>query len=299
MPAWPLPPGAPSIYRSTPGGISAPALADLQASYNGVTFGAGTPIGVVKLHGLGGLPTVSAHDLALPRDSGEIVGVDAMGGRDPGADLIVTDGVWAQMVALGGALAAGGVVETPLWFKLPGLPTLCSMVRPRTRADEWDSDVAAAGMWTPSIGFHATDPRLYAQAQIALSPAGGPSLTMTVTNAGNCETRPILILSGPLPAASIQFGFGTPPTVIAMASGTGIASGDQLVIDCSTPHTVRYWTGGVIGGTAADAYNMLDQSATSWPTLPPGTDTLTFDNGSVYDSAAEQLQVWWASAYML
>ena len=296
MPAWPLPPGAPAIYNSTPGGLSAPTLAAWQASYGGVTFGPGTPIGVLKYHGLGGLPTVGSHDQPLPRDTGEIVGVDAMGGRDPGADLVITADIFAQMVALGSALQAGGVLEQPFWFALPGLEVLCSMCRPRTEPSEWDSNVASAGMWAPSIGFHATDPRLYAQAQEASSPAG-VSPTMTVTNAGNCETRPVLLLNGPLTAPSVEFGSATPPIVIALAAGSGIAAGDSVVVDCSTPHTVRYWTGG-LGGTAADAYNMIDQSATSWPTLAPGDTTLTLHCGS-FAAAAGQLEAWWASAYML
>jgi hypothetical protein len=299
MPAWPLPPGKPAIYRSTPGGQSAPTLEDWQASYNGVTFGAGTAVGVLKFHGLGGLPVVGSHDVALPRDTGEIVGVDAIAGRDPGADLIVTAGIFAQMVALGGALGAGGVLEQPLWFQLPGLPCLCSMVRPRTRVDEWDANVASAGMWTPTLTFHATDPRLYAQACTAYSPeASTGSVALTVTNAGNCETRPVLILNGPLSAPSVEFGSATPPIVIALATGTSIAGGDTVVIDCSTPHTVTYWTGGVSGGSPADAYNMIDQAATSWPTLQPGDTPLTLTSGgSSLDP--DVFGVWWADAYML
>ncbi|MGD0386823.1 MAG: hypothetical protein ABSB73_11905 [Solirubrobacteraceae bacterium] len=299
MPAWPLPPGKPAIYLSTPGGQSAPVLDDWQASYNGVTFGAGTPIGVLKFHGLGGLPTVGAHDVALPRDTGELVGVDAMGGRDPGADLVITANIFAQMVALGGALNAGGGLEQPLWFALPGLPTLCSMARPRTRADEWDSNVAAAGMWTPTVTWHATDPRLYDQASTAYTAASSSSsVGLTVTNAGNCETRPVLILNGPLAAPSIQFGSATPPIVISFAPGTSIAGGDTVVIDCSTPHTVTYWTGGLPGGSAADAYNMLDQAATSWPTLAPGATTLTC-TASQATIDPDCFGVWWADAYML
>jgi hypothetical protein len=299
MPAWPLPPGKPAIYPSTPGGITAPDLDDWQASYNGVAFGAGTPIGVLTFHGLGGLPTVSSHDQPFPRDTGEMIGVDALGGRDPGADLVVTANIFAQMVALGGALQAGGAFERPLWFQLPGLPTLCSMVRARTRADEWDANVASAGMWTPTLTFHATDPRLYAQAQAAYCVAATLPAThpLTITNAGNCETRPVLVLNGPLSEPAIQFGSGSPPTVIAFAAGTSVASGDAVVIDCSTPHTVTYWTGG-IGAAGADAYNMLDQSATSWPTLLPGNNTLSFTAAQdTIDPSA--FVVWWADAYML
>jgi hypothetical protein len=239
----------------------------------------------------------------LPRDTGELVGVDAMGGRDPGADLVVTANIFAQMVALGGALMAGGAVETPLWFQLPGLPTLCSMVRPRTRADEWDANVAAAGMWTPTIGFHATDPRLYDQASAAYTPASSTNTeVLAPVNAGNTEVRPVLILNGPLAAPSIMFGDATPPIVIAFAAGTSIAAGDTVVIDCSTPRTVNYWTGGLDAASypfnSADAYNMIDQSATSWPTLAPGETLLTCSTaGSSLDPA--QFGVWWADAYML
>jgi hypothetical protein len=189
------------------------------------------------------------------------------------------------------------VFERPLWFALPGLPTLCSMVRPRTRADEWDSSVASAGMWTPTLTFHASDPRLYAQAQAESSPAGPGSVQMTVTNAGNCETRPVLVFNGPLAAPRVQFGSATPPILIAFAAGTVISAGDTVVVDCSTPHTVTYWTGG-IGAAGADAYNMLDQSATSWPTLAPGANLLTFGCGSSAAGAA-QLQAWWSDAFML
>jgi hypothetical protein len=300
VPAWPLPPGKPSIYASMPGGVTAPALASWQASYNGVLMGAGTPIGVLKFHGLGGLPTVGSHDVPWPRDTGESPGVDAMAGRDPGADLVITANIYAQMVALGGALAAGGALENPFWFQLPGLPALCSMCRPRTRADEWDANVASAGMWTPTLSFHATDPRLYGQAQTAYTAAASvPAAQLTIANAGNTETRPVLILNGPLSAPSIQFGAAANPILIAFAAGTNIAGGDTVVIDLSTPHTVTYWTGGVgSGGAVSDAYNVLDQATTSWPTLPPGATTLSFGASQASLDAA-QFGVWWSDAYML
>jgi hypothetical protein len=121
--------------------------------------------------------------------------------------------------------------------------------------------------------------------------------TFTVTNAGNCEVRPVLILNGPLAVPTIVFGASTPLILISFAAGTSIAGGDTVVIDCSTPHTVTYWTGGV-GGSAADAYNMLDQQYTSWPALPPGPTLLTCTAAqSTLDP--DCFGVWWPDAYML
>lgn len=300
MPGWPLPPGAPSIYPSTPAGQAAPSLEDAQASFNGILIGAGTGIGVLKFHGLGGLPAVNSHDQPFPRDAGEMVGLDVTGGRDPAVDLIITADIFNQMANLAGAWFAGGVLTQPFWFKLPGCPVMCSMCRPRTRPTDWDALTLAGGMWTPSITFHANDPRLYKEAQILSTDAATLPATpaLTVTNAGNCETRPVLVLTGPLAAPVIQFGESDPPILIQFASGTSIADGDQVVIDLSTPHTVTYWTGGIGGTPSWDAYNWLDQATTSWPTLLPGGNTLSFS--AAQDSiAAGALECWFASAYML
>lgn len=305
MPQWPLPPGEPPIYPSTPGGQTAPDIDPWQFVYNGVTFGAGTDIGLLKVRGMGALPDVGSEDLAFPRDTGQYIGVDAMGGRDPETDLILTSNIYVQMVNLGGAFFAGGVNEQPLWFQLPGLPTICSMVRPRKRVSDWDTLVSAAGMWTPTVTWHATDPRLYEQAQIADSASSDSgSVSLTVTNSGNVEMRPVMLLTGPLDAPSItntSIGSAGNYPAIVFADGTGIDDGDQVVIDFSTPHTLQYFVGGLATPSSTyNVYSWLSQGSdgTSWWNLPPGANVLTC--AASQDSlAADQFEVWWSNAYML
>lgn len=294
MPGWPLPPGQPAIYKSTPGGVTAPTLSSWQFYFNGVTFGASTSIGVTKVRGLGRLPAVNSQDQAFPRDTGEYVGLDSMGGRDPSIDLVLTSNVFTQMVTFGSAFAAGGVTPQPLWFQVPALPTLCSMVRPRNRDADWDTNLTAAAMWTPTLDFHANDPRLYAQAQtqdIWNSP--------NVTNAGNCEVRPVLVLNGPLNAPAVYnetISSSNPPGIVFQSS-VSISSGDALVVDLSTPHTAVYHSGGV-GPGGNSVFEWLDQSNTSWWTLVPGVNQMSVSVSGGSPSAG-QVELWWASAYML
>lgn len=303
MPAWPLPPSVPNIYPSTVGGLSAPTLADLQFKYNGLTFGAGQDVGVLNVSGLGGLPTVNGQDQIFPRDTGEYVGVDAMGGRDPAIDMVIKASLFTELESLGSAFFAGGLLEQPLWFQLPGLPTLCSMVRPRLRTSTWDTLFAAGKVLLPSVTFHATDPRLYTQAQIATSPSSGSrSVSFTVTNGGNCEVRPVLVLKGPLAAPTISNAAVDSGVKIAFSAGTTIGSGDAIVIDTSTPHTVRYWNGDVVSGGASSAQNVygwIDQSQTSWWNLLPGANPITCTSATGSSLAADHFEVWWPGGYIL
>ena len=300
MPQWPLPPSEPPLYPSTPGGVTAPSLSSWQFQFSSITFGAGTAIGLLNVEGLGGLPPVNSKDQAFPRDTGEYVGVDAMGGRDPVTDLIVTANIFTQMVSIGGAFRAGGYTEQPLWFQLPGLPCLCSMVRARVRPTKWDTMVSAAGMWTPTLTWHASDPRLYTQSASVATPANpdNGNAVLVVTNSGNVEVRPVLVLTGPLLAPVVSNTTIGSDVGIAIATGLTIASGDQVAIDCSTPHTAVYWTGGIAGGTATNIYNWIDQANTSWWTLVPGANNLTLTSGNT-SLAAGQLAVWSPNGYVL
>jgi len=307
MPPWPLPPSVDAIYPSRPGGLTAPTLSNWQFHYGGsggVTFGAGQPIRVTLVEGLGGLPTINSQDQAFPRDTGEYVGVDAMGGRDITIDVSVQSGIVSEMSVLGGAVFAGGVIEQPLWFQLPSLGTLCSMCRPRSRSSIWDPLVEVDRSWASVIALHATDPRLYAQgASSSSASSGSGTVALSVTNGGNVETRPVVVLTGPQTVPQITNT--TIGATVAFATGTTIATGDQVVIDFSTPHTVQYFTGGITnapwnGGTGPvySVYNWLDQSATSWWTLLPGVNALSLatTSGSL---AAGALQVWHADATIL
>lgn len=190
--------------------LEPPALEDFQFSFNGLTFGAGTPYAVLKLEGIS-LPDVRNGDVNWPRDHGQAEGLDLLGGQDMLFDLWVkTDGTSLQHAqeVLAKATAVRPSEEIPLWFKLPNLNIMCRIARPRLRKGTVDTDYAAANIWQPELLFHATDPRLYeqgAETSIALGALAGGKVTPgthSFTN-GNTEMRPILILTGKLLNPSI------------------------------------------------------------------------------------------------
>ena len=297
MASFPLPSGEPALYANTNGGFTAPTLSSWQFEYNGLTMGGSSPFMVKQAEGFGELPTVGSHDVAFPRDTGEWQGVDAMGGRDPILDLECTTNIFTEFVSLGKAVAVNPFSVLPLWFQVPTLEVLCSMCRPRKRTTPWDFPVAAAEWWRPTLTFHANDPRFYGAGQVASCSSGSGSVSLTVDNAGNCEMRPVIVLTGPLTAPAVQNTSvpGTPS--IVFQSGTSIASGDQVVIDLDPSHLVTYYVGGISSPSSrVPVYNWLDFSSTRWWNLPSGSNDLTCSaTGSIASGA---FQVWFSSAYL-
>lgn len=186
-----------------PPSIAPPDLEDWQFFYRGLTFGAGTPFGVLKVEGLD-LATIRSGDVSWPRDHGQSSGLDLYEGRDVIFDLwMKTDGESLQAAQL--ELAAATTVlpseEVPLWFQLPNLPVLCILCRPRKKPIPIDSDYAAAQVAKPELSLHAADPRIYtAGIEDILTlkePPTAPRI-LELTNTGNTEMRPIIVFTGPL-----------------------------------------------------------------------------------------------------
>ncbi len=176
--------------------LEPPELEDFQWSYNGLTMGAGTAYGVLKVEGLD-LAGIRSGDVNWPRDHGQAAGLDLYEGRDVVMDLwLKTDGTSLQHAQL--ALAAATNVrpneEIPLWFQLPNLPLLCVMCRPRKRKGTIDANYAAANIYEPELQLHATDPRIYEAGETTTIARGE---TKAVENKGNTEMRPIITLNGP------------------------------------------------------------------------------------------------------
>lgn len=302
MASFPLPPGAPALYPNTSGGITAPTLSDWQFEYNGLTMGASTDLGILKVRGLGALPTVGSQDVAFPRDTGEWQGVDAEAGRDPGLDLWTSTNIYAQFSNVGAAQAVNPYSVLPLWFQLPEFEIICSMCRPRKRDSTWDANTAAAGEWVPTLDWHANDPRLYSQGQVVGCSSGSGSVSMTANNSGNCEMRPVIVLTGPLTSGATELALyndsiaGSPG--IVFQSGVSVASGDQVAIDLDPLHLVTYYVGGIGSPTSrVPVYNWLDFQNTVWWNLPPGTNNLTGTaTGAIPTNG---FQLWYSHAYML
>ena len=183
-----------------PSTLTPPTLENFQCEYNELVFGAGTAWGILLIEGLD-LAEIRSGDVNLPRDHGQLLGLDLYGGRDIIFDLWVkTDGISLQHAQL--ALAAATNVrpdeELPLWFQLPNMPLLCIMCRPRKRPWKVDVDYAAGKIGKPELALHATDPRIYTASEITELAPNHPTTTVVLDNVGNTEVRPIVVFTGPL-----------------------------------------------------------------------------------------------------
>lgn len=270
-----------------------PTLENYQFQYNGLTMGANTPFGVLKVDGLS-LPEVRSGDANWPRDHGQAMGLDLYGGKDIIFDLwMKTDGssVQGSQLELAEATRVRPNEELPLWFQLPNLPLMCVMCRPRKRPMSIDSDYAAANIGKPELILHATDPRFYqpgqSQTLTLATPSGGlifpvlfpvtfsvttPS-TVVIAN-GNTEMRPIILFNGPLTGPAIENGSieGEPFLKVVNPEGEEgftVAAEDQVLINLGTPHLVQYYKGGVTSGSEpVDIMNWLTATSTWWDMLP-------------------------------
>lgn len=301
--------------------LTPPTLASWQFSLNGYTFGASTADGVLEIDGLGDLATIRSGDMARSRDHGELIGLDLYGGRDFTVNLWAkSDGVSLQdtLLNLAAATVVGLGTEQPLWFQLPNYPLLCCMCRCRKRAVPWDLNYGAANIATPVASFHATDPRIYAAGQSVTTGLPSPTVGMhfpatfpltfgattpsgvTVTNSGNTEMRPILVLTGPMTNPTIQNTTITGTPALAFSNPTQVSytvlAGDQMVIDLDL-HSVQYYTGGVSAGNPASRTSWLVPGSTWWDLLP-GANLIQFLSADAA-SVAGTCQIQYASAYQL
>lgn len=304
------------------GGPTPPSLEDWEFQYNGLALGPGTSYGITKITGLN-LANIRAGDQALPRDDGEIPGLDLYSGRDVELDLWMTGtgGLQANQLALATAMRVGYATEQPLWFQLPTIGLLCVMARTRKRDMPWDATYAAQAKGEPTVQFHCTDPRIYAPGSattLTLSESSGglgfpvgpfpvtfgytSSAAATITNAGNCETRPIVIFNGPStnPWIANNTTDGTLAFQDPGQSGYTIAAGDQLVIDLGQPHRVLYYTGGISAGlTPSPVRDWLQQQTSAWWRLQPGANLIQYGTADTALTGLGTAEIVWASAYQL
>ncbi len=300
-----------------------PSLANWQFSYQGLTFGHASPIKVSQVSGLGDLATVRTADVSRPRDHGELIGLDLYGGRDITIDLEAETGtgtIQSTLLVLAEATQVGLTTEQPLWFQIPNYPLLCVMCRPRKRSTPWDVGYQIGNLGVVSTQFHATDPRIYAVTQTASVglPVPTAGLTfpvtfpltfgsvapsgVTVTNSGNTESRPVLVITGPVTNPSVINASiaGSPTLKFTNPNQVGytVAAGDQLVIDLDTPHSILYYVGGVASGSAPASRGSWLAHGSTWWNLPQGANLIQFlSQDSV--SVAGTVTVQYASAYQL
>ena len=291
-------------------GVVPPALAPYQFSYNGFVFGPNTALELSKLEGLD-LPNVRSGDQGRARDHGLFIGLDLLAGREvtlTGELLTVNPTAWPSFA---GATVPGGVTETPLFVNLPAFGTLALMARVRKRSAPIDITAALGNLVSVSLMFSASDPRLYAtptQSATTQPPGttagftfpltfpvsfggGVVSGSLSINNAGDIETRPILTVTGPCTNPSITNA--TAPGSPNLTFNVSLNTGDTLVIDTDFHTATFYAAGSTIGSTRL--YTLARGS--TWFTLPPGFNTLQFLSGD--PTATGSLTCVWASAYIL
>ena len=286
--------------------ITPPSLSDYQFQFGGLTFGAGTPWGVLKVEGLG-MADIRTADTPWPRDHGASRGLDVFGERTIIFDLWDVAGgtsLQARQLELAAATNVSPTAEGLLWFQLPNNPIMCVPCRPIARPTTIDSDYAAANVAKPELHFLATDPRIYGagqEASVALGDTPETGATVSPVNEGNTEARFVVIFSDEVENPALQnLSIAGTPTVRFVKPGEPeeptVEDGDQLSVNTGTPHLVQLYSGTVAEGNWVNGMKLLTWDSI-WFDLPPGGNDLRYhaDGGSAGSTATIQ----WASAWQL
>lgn len=294
-----------------PLGFSPPSLNDFQWSYNGLTMGAETPFGILKVEGLD-LPALRHGDVPWPRDHGEALGLDLLGGRDVIIDFwMKTDGSSLQksQVELAAAAVPRPNEEIPLWFQLPNLPIMCVMCRPRKKPIPIDVNYAAAQVATPELQLHATDPRIYGaveEATVELTENFETGKKLNVNNEGNIETRPWFLITGEVEGPAVQSESISPAPTLRFTlpeepKEATVPSDAQLLVKTELPHQVRLYPEGYEGHPNNWENHMNYVTWDSiWFDMIPGNNTLRYHaDGETHTKSGTKLKVFWSSAWIL
>lgn len=263
-------------------------VADYQIEIDGLTLGAGTPY---EIHDEGpaglGLPAVRTSDVPRPQDHGLFFGSDFLAGRTIAFSLwlhaLTAEAASALMDTLSAVWQppAGQDTVNPLTLRLPGQDPRRLNGRPRRLA--YRPGLLHTGVVEAILQYDVADPRWYDDTETVLSTvaatsgggrtydrtypltyaAGGTGGNLTVTNAGNFPTRPVLTITGP----------ATSPRAENVTAGRHLlfdltlGAGDFLVVDMDA-RTI------LLGGTAS-RYSSLAPGS-SWWDLAPGENQLKY-----------------------
>lgn len=269
-----------------------------QFTYNGLTFGAGTNIGVRHVAGLRLLPDVRAYATQRDGGLGTFSSPDLANGRTIDMDIDVVAPPGGTTTDMIDQLANAFVLQSapqPLIFTEPGRAQKVIFCRVRHAAPDMDP-AYEMGITTIPVQFYADDPRIYGYVPrgAVLSAATMGSLTapwtapITVTgssassavctNGGNSTASPVIVISGPV----------TTPTVSNLTTGQvmqillTLNTGDQLIID---------------SGKSQITLNGVQQAGS----VTPGTPFITLspgDNSLAYGGATGSCALIWADTWI-
>jgi hypothetical protein len=217
------------------------------------------------------------------------------------AGTIVAPSRTALETAMEQLRAAAGLTDTVLtvWESVPKQAVVRRSGKPLM---QYVTDTVA----TYSVMVTAADPRRYGTVlesrttgmpassgglafpvtfPITFSATGGPG-QITAVNAGSFETRPVLLLAGPVvaPVVSALYADGSQRQLVYRQD---LADGDVLTIDTDA-HSV------LLGGVSRRRFMTVSGP---WPVIPAGQSVTYLFNSTAY-SATATLTVQWRSAWM-
>lgn len=269
-----------------------------QIELQGVLMGAGTDI-VVKAFDPWSAPAVRASDQPRAGAHGITAGDDLLGGRNVVVSVAIRGEAVDDMAVrrtLASAFATSRVDVPIVWMEDDGIKYRMTG-RPRLASSKVQPRIPTEGR------FVATDPRIYADAEVTESTGvstasggltfaasapfvfgtAGEGGTIAAVNAGRGIDAPwVATFTGPLTAPALEH---VEQARILNLSGAALLAGETLVVDSST-RTV------MLNGVAS-RYSWL-ALASNWFTIEPGVNTLRFGAAS----GAGTVQVRFRSAWL-
>jgi tail protein len=299
--------------------LPVPVLQPGQMNFGGLTFAGvvmGTPYQFAQMQGLD-MPAVRSGDVDVPRDQGQLPGLDVYGGRSITVNLVVIPddvSLGHAMRAFIGAMGATGSTEYPLYLQLQDMSTVAVMARFRKWTWNYDVGYYAGRFASGAAMWYCTDPRVYSvpsweivspmvladegvtfPVTFPLSFGSSTSEVLTVQNGGNMEMRPILTFTGPLtvPWATNTTIPGDPTVTLDSGTGPTILAGDVVTVDVQR-HAVTYQPA---EGPPFSVRSWVTPGSDFW-NLPPGDNLIAF--GSADSSATTgTVGISWAWAWQL
>lgn len=273
-------------------------LADLQWSYNGLTFGDGTDYHVNKAEGFEGCD-VRISDSDQPRGDGGIRGLDYVASRlvnfelalmEPDNDGTTYEGLYATVRS---TFVPQQSTDLPLTFKRPGQPERFINCRPiQLLRSETYLNFDRVGF--PPVVMRAVDPRIYSTAlydqnvpiyasaaggvdfglDFGIDFAGGTQTELVVSNAGNANAYPYIRFYGPTTGTCTAVKLTNSTTGGVLNIVTTLLTGDICTADMGAAATA---TNSLIISTGGSSRYGSWQLPRTPLYLAPGSNNLRFE----------------------